>query len=598
MKDYLARKYLGHKFDLVIVLDNAALEMVLSNRPELFPETPVVFAGINDFKPAMLAGKEKVTGVAETLNIEGTLKTALALHPETTEIFVVTDDTMTGKSVRKEVEAILPRLPAGVHVEFAPPATMAELVEHIKRLPATAIIFIPASLRIKPDKLSRWPKGQVILPRMPRYRPILSTKAGWGTALLGVCSWAAGRKGAGLGKSLCGSWPGQTPPASRWTLQSPTRPMFDYRQLARFKIPESALPAGSIIINRPSSLYEIHKSLVWGTSGVVLALGLVILVLSINITRRRRAEASLRESEERFRTLVENISLGITLIDPDYRIAMTNPAQGKLFHKPVSELIGQECFREFEKRESVCSHCPGTIAMATGKKAEVEAKGFLDDGNVITSRVQAFPRFGPDGQITGFIELVEEITQKKQMELERKHHFDFLQNFLDTMPNLVFYKDVAGVYKGCNHALEEFLGLSKEEIIGKTVFDLYPKDLANKYDAMDQELFHHPGIQVYEFDMERSDGARRRFIFNKATFLDGEGGLGGLFGVMTDITERNQAELALRKSEEKFRLVFEKAPIGIMHYDRTSTTTDCNEKFAEIIGAPKEKFIGFNIVSS
>ena len=555
VKDYLARKYHGQKFDLIIVLDNPALEMVLAHRPELFPETPVVFAGINDFTPAMLAGQEKVTGLAEILDIEGTLKMALDLHPGTTEIFVITDDTISGKSAKREVRAVLPRLPAGVHVEFAPPATMAELVEHIKRLPATAIVFITGFATDKAGQTFSMAEGVSRLTQEAKIPVYIVHEGRLGYGAVGGMLLGGREEGRLAGKIALRVLTGTDPASIPVEMKSPTRPMFDYRQLARFKIPESALPTGSIIINRPSSFYQVNKSLVWGTSGVVLALGLVITVLSISITRRRRAESSLRESEERFRALVENISLGITLIDPDYRIAMTNPAQGKLFHKPVSELIGQKCFRVFEKRESVCSHCPGTIAMATGKKAEVEAKGFLDNGNVITSRIQAFPRFGPDGQITGFIELIEEITQKKQLELERKHHFDFLQNLLNTMPNLVFFKDAAGVYKGCNQAMEEFLGLSKEEIIGKTVFDLYPKDLAIKYEAMDQELFHHPGIQVYEFDMERSDGARRRFISNEATFLDREGGLGGLIGVMTDITERKEAEEALRTSEERYRTV-------------------------------------------
>ena len=74
MKDDLARKYRGRKFDLVFILDNPALEMALRYRQELFPGTPLVFAGVNDFRPSMLAGQEKVTGVAEVLNI--------ARHPE------------------------------------------------------------------------------------------------------------------------------------------------------------------------------------------------------------------------------------------------------------------------------------------------------------------------------------------------------------------------------------------------------------------------------------------------------------------------------------------------------------------------------------
>lgn len=66
-------------------------------------------------------------------------------------------------------------------------------------------------------------------------------------------------------------------------------------------------------------------------------------------------------------------------------------------------------------------------------------------------------------------------------------------------------------------------------------------------------------------------------------------------GVFSDITEQRQIELALGKSEEKYRLVFENAPLGIMHFDKDGNVTDCNEKFAEIIGASKEKVLGFNL---
>ena len=596
VKDHLAAKYRGQKFDLVIALDNPALKMVLAHRPELFSGTPVVFTGINDFKPDMVAGQEKVTGVAEKPDIEGTLKIALALHPETTEIFVVTDGTLTGKAARKEVEAVTLRLPAGVRIEFAPPATMAELTDRIKKLPATAIILIIGFATDKAGKTFSMSEGVRHLTQDAKTPAYIVHEGRLGHGPVGGMLLGGLEEGRRAGEIAVRVLAGEDPSSVPVETKSPARPMFDYRQLARFHIPLQALPPDSLVINRPSSFLEIHKSLVWGTFGVVLALGLVVTVLSVSITRRRRAEASLRQSEERFRSLVENIDLGITLIGADYRIIMANQAQGNFFSKPANELTGQECFRVFEKRTSVCPHCPGTIAMATGARAETETQGVRDDGSQLTVRLQSFPFFGPSGQTIGFIELVEDITLIKQRERERRHHGEFLQNLLDTIPNPVFYKDLAGVYRGCNHALGELLGLAKEEIIGKTVFDLYPRDLAEKYFAMDQGLFDHPGTQVYEFDMERQDGSRGKFIFNKVTFLDPDGSLGGLIGVMTDITERNLAEEALRASEEKFRLVFEKAPIGIMLYDQTSSITDCNAKFAEIIGASKEKFLGFTLI--
>ncbi|MDO9070281.1 MAG: PAS domain S-box protein, partial [Deltaproteobacteria bacterium] len=104
-----------------------------------------------------------------------------------------------------------------------------------------------------------------------------------------------------------------------------------------------------------------------------------VVFTAVDITHRQEAEKALRESEERYRTLVENIDLGITLISSDYRVMMTNAATARLLKKPTGAIVGRECFREFEKRDGVCAHCPGAKAMATGKKAVVETTGIRDD---------------------------------------------------------------------------------------------------------------------------------------------------------------------------------------------------------------------------
>lgn len=127
------------------------------------------------------------------------------------------------------------------------------------------------------------------------------------------------------------------------------------------------------------------------------------------------AEA-LRESEERYRSLVENIGVGVTLIDTDHNIVMMNPAQARLFDKPAAEIIGKKCFREFAKQEVICPDCPGLQAMTTGEIAEVETDAVKDDGSHFTVRICASPTFGPDGSPTGFTEIVEDVTEKRRLE--------------------------------------------------------------------------------------------------------------------------------------------------------------------------------------
>ncbi len=151
---------------------------------------------------------------------------------------------------------------------------------------------------------------------MPRYRPILFTKARLGYGPVGGMLVGGRAEGLRAGRIALQVLGGEDPARIPVDTKDHARPMFDYRQLTRFQISESTLPADSLVIKRPSSFYEIHKFLVWSTSGLVLGLGLIVLVLGLNIFRRRRTEALLRESEERFRTLVENIDLGITLIAP------------------------------------------------------------------------------------------------------------------------------------------------------------------------------------------------------------------------------------------------------------------------------------------
>lgn len=154
--------------------------------------------------------------------------------------------------------------------------------------------------------------------------------------------------------------------------------------------------------------------------------------------------------------------------------------------------------------------------------------------------------------------------ERRQAERSLAAQFQFLQLLIDTIPSPVFYKDVNGVYLGCNQSLAEFLGKPKEEIIGKTVFDTYPKELAEKYYQMDQEIFQHPGTQIYESVMERADGAIRNFIFSKATFVDFSGKVAGLIGVMTDITARKLAEEAKLRFEAQLRQAQKMEAIGTL----------------------------------
>jgi len=166
----------------------------------------------------------------------------------------------------------------------------------------------------------------------------------------------------------------------------------------------------------------------------------------------------------------------------------------------------------------------------------------------------------------------------------------FLQTLIDTIPSSIFYKDRQGIYRGCNKAYEIFLGLKKEDIVGKALHEIFPLDLANKYDEMDRELFEHPGTQTYEWQISAADGTRHDVIFNKATFLDVDGSVGGLVGVMVDITEHKRVQEALRVSKERYQNIIDNAVEGIFQSTPDGRLLNVNPAQARIFGydSPQE----------
>lgn len=126
---------------------------------------------------------------------------------------------------------------------------------------------------------------------------------------------------------------------------------------------------------------------------------------------------------------------------------------------------------------------------------------------------------------------------------KREEENFFLQQLLNAIPAPLFYKDRDLKYTGCNTCFETFLSKRKEDLVGKTVFEIAPKHLAEEYHAKDLELLNNPGTQVYEFKVSKPDSEEKNVIFHKATYDDLHGELNGMIGVILDITELRKAEL-------------------------------------------------------
>jgi len=176
----------------------------------------------------------------------------------------------------------------------------------------------------------------------------------------------------------------------------------------------------------------------------------------------------------------------------------------------------------------------------------------------------------------------------KKSEEKLKKSLEFTNQLINTIPNPVFYKDMKGLYIDCSKAFEEYLGRTREEIVGHSVFDIAPKEVANVYHKADKELFESGGRQIYESVIYKKDGSLRNVVFNKSVFYNSEGQKAGIVGVIYDITDIREAEIIAKENQEKYVRLFTESNDAILIF-KNRELIDSNKNAQMLFNASTEE---------
>ncbi len=176
---------------------------------------------------------------------------------------------------------------------------------------------------------------------------------------------------------------------------------------------------------------------------------------------------------------------------------------------------------------------------------------------------------------------------------ELRDQLRFSRQLLEMIPNPVFLKDVEGRFVSCNHAFEEFSSRPRAEFIGKTASQSTTLEAANLHSAHDNYLLKNKGSRTYELSVTRTtDGKQIDAIYNKAAFVDAQGNVTGVVGVIIDITERKALERTLSESNEKLHSIIEASPLAIVARDLDAVITLWNPAAERILGWKAEEVLG------
>ena len=313
---------------------------------------------------------------------------------------------------------------------------------------------------------------------------------------------------------------------------------------------------------------EHWKWLVAITSLIIALLGALMLL-------HGRQRVVMKVSGQN-RLLLSSVGEGICGVDIDGNTTFANPAAGKILGYKTGELIGKNLHAlthhtKPDGQPYPNHECPIYLACKDGTVHRgSDAFFYRKDGSVFPVSYSSRPIIDK-GRIVGAVICFRNITERRKAEDTIRKSEAFPNMLLETIPIPVFYKDREGRYLGFNKAFETFFGKSKEQLIGRSTFDITTPELAKRYYDKDLELFEKPGVQIYDSQVNDAHGAMHDVIFYKASLIDAQGSATGIVGAILDITERKKAEDKIHELSHLMLLAQEKERLLI-----SCELHDCN----------------------
>lgn len=173
---------------------------------------------------------------------------------------------------------------------------------------------------------------------------------------------------------------------------------------------------------------------------------------------------------------------------------------------------------------------------------------------------------------------------------------NFNESIVQNAAEGILIADRKGTITYANPAIVNMLGYNPGELLGQDWMNLVPQEMKER--AIQADKARVQGVsERYELDLLKKDGTPLPFQISASPRHDNLcGEFIGSLAVMTNISALQEAEQAIRESEEKYRLIFERSPLGVLHFDNKGIITDCNDNFVKIIGSSYDKLIGLSML--
>ncbi|SFU22647.1 ATP-binding protein [Mesorhizobium sp. YR577] len=342
---YLRRRYADKNIDVAIVSGLPALSLAIRYGNQIFPGATVVYLGIRD-QMGDVALPANFIGVDFRLDVARTAELALSLQPDARKMLVVSGTSILDKIAEGIARSDLQQFAGKVSLRYLSGLDEADLDAALARADPNSIVLYLS--------ISQNGVGTEIIPSDPAIRaaaasaaPVYGIYGSYiGTGMVGAYAQNFETVGEELGRIARLLVEGAPPKDIVVDKRAAGEFMVDWRQIQRWGLSASNLPAGTQILHRPPSLWEEHRTAVLAALAVLAVQFLLISTLLLERRHRRKLTTHLSESEQRYRNVVETQSDLICRYLPDTTLTFVNDAYCSYFQRSRAELIGTK-FADF-----------------------------------------------------------------------------------------------------------------------------------------------------------------------------------------------------------------------------------------------------------
>jgi PAS domain S-box-containing protein len=546
LRDYLHQKYASRTIDVVVAVSDVPLEFLLKYRDSLFTQTPIMFIALE--RPATNeASGPGLTGIVLGGGYKKTLDLALRLHPGTKQVFIISGTLNHDKRYETLCREELQGLDSGVSINYFTDLPVDELIFKTKRLPEKSLVFyIWQQLQNEQGQLLE--SADVLAAIAPSTTVPIYGVANWqvGRGIVGgyLRSFEAdGSRAAEIALRIANGARAQDIP-----IETAKRvPTFDWGQLHRWDLKESALPPGSVVLNRQPTVWESFRWYILGGSASILLEALLISALIWQRSKRRRVETELEVAYDRLRLAMTSGRSVAWDLDVKTGLNRWSGDLQTMFGIPAESYTGDVA--DFDRRVHPEDRQRVREAVADARNNRhpylAEFRVVREDGEVHWVTASGKFYYAHSGDPERMLGIAVDITDQKQAENALKESEERFRLVANTAPVMIW---MSGIDKLCtyfNKPWLDFVGRSFEEELGDGWANgVHPDDLTNCLKTYGEAFDKAEPFEI-QYRLRRHDGEYRWISDNGVPRFSADGTFAGYIGSCSDITERKLAEEAM-----------------------------------------------------